>query len=93
MSRYGLLLTYRCSYLGEHLINGLAQTGFPAFARFLSRPFRIVLAFVLGFLNDVQTKFLADPVIDFSQRNEAVLHVVELVVAVQGGAVELDVVE
>ena len=52
-----------------------------------------MLAFVLGFLNDVQTKFLADPVIDFSQRNEAVLHVVELVVAVQGGAVELEVVE
>ena len=81
-----------CTDLGQNLINGLAQTGFPAFACFLSRPFCVVLAFVLGFLDDVQTKLLADTVIDFSQRNEAILHIVELVGAVQGGAVKLDMI-
>lgn len=76
----------------QYPVNIFPQEIFPTLAVFLCRPLYIVLAFFLGFFNDVQTKFLAYPVICFPQREKAVFHIVELVGAVQSGAVKFDVI-
>ena len=76
----------------QYPVNIFPQEIFPTLAGFLCRPLYIVLAFFLGFFNDVQTKFLAYPVIGFPQGEKAVFHIVELVGAVQSSAVKFDVI-
>ena len=82
----------KCLGRRQYPVNVFPQKIFPTLAIFLCRPLRIVLAFFLRFFNDVQAKFLAYPVIDFPQRKKAVFHIVELMGAIQSGAVKFDMV-
>lgn len=77
---------------GEGGVDGLPQQGLPAPALFLGVPLGVVLALPGGLLDDGQAALPAQLVADLPQGGHGVLVVVELAGAVQGGAVDFDVV-